>query len=212
LDLFSGTTWREFLEAGASVSGFSETRRNIVSKIRPGDILLCYLTGVMRWVGALEVLGPSEDPSRIWKDAEFPARVAVQPLVKLPPEHGVPLRDLTGKLDFIRDKKMWGKFDGFLRGSPNLFKKDSDGELILRLLQEAAAHPVSRPVDAKKLARKPPSFSVKRKKGDREIVTTVTVPEPDESIAKAEIERGVTEGTRHSEIQYQLLSIGADMG
>jgi hypothetical protein len=118
-------------------------------------------------------------------------------------------------LDFLRDESMWGKFDGFLRGSPNAFKRDSDGELILRLLREAEAHPVSRPVNAKKLARKPPSFSVKRKKGNRDVVTQVTVPEPDESVPvnSADDEaRSVSEGTRHSEIQYHLLSIGADMG
>lgn len=187
----------------------------MVSTIQQGDILLCYLTGVMRWVGALEVLGPSNDKTQIWKDAEFPARIAVLPLVKLPPEHGVPLRDLQGKVDFLRNESMWGKFDGFLRGSPNAFKRPSDGELILRLLREAEAHPSPRPVDAKKLARKPPSFSVKRKQGKREVVTTVTIPEPEETFGTPTLsadEPSVTESTRHSEIQHHLLTLGAEMG
>jgi len=55
LDLFTGTTWQEFQNAGSRVSGFRQRMRNIASKIQPGDILLAYLTGVMRWVGALEV-------------------------------------------------------------------------------------------------------------------------------------------------------------
>ena len=62
LDLFTGTTWQEFRQAGATVSGFSERRRNLASHIQAGDILLCYLTGVMRWIGALEVVGSSQDP------------------------------------------------------------------------------------------------------------------------------------------------------
>ncbi len=59
LDLFTGTTWNEFREAGARVSGFRQTMRRASGKVKPGDIFLCHLTGVMRWVGALEVLGPS---------------------------------------------------------------------------------------------------------------------------------------------------------
>ncbi len=59
LDLFTGTTWREFRDSGATISGFSNRMRNNVDRLAPGDVLLCYLTGVMRWVGALEVVGPS---------------------------------------------------------------------------------------------------------------------------------------------------------
>jgi hypothetical protein len=55
LDLFSGTTWKEFKQAGASVSGFRHRMRKAASKVQPGDIMLCYLTGVMRWVGALDM-------------------------------------------------------------------------------------------------------------------------------------------------------------
>ena len=39
-----------------------------------GDILLCYLTGVKRWVGALEITGPSSDTTPIRKIDEFPYR------------------------------------------------------------------------------------------------------------------------------------------
>lgn len=58
LDLFTGTTWDEFRAVGANVSGFRKRMRRTVDRIQPGDILLCYLTGVMRWVGALEVSVP----------------------------------------------------------------------------------------------------------------------------------------------------------
>jgi len=44
LDLFTGATWYEFKAAGATVSGFRESRWNTVQKIRPGDYLLCDLT------------------------------------------------------------------------------------------------------------------------------------------------------------------------
>ncbi len=51
LDLFTGTTWREFRDADGWTSGFSHRMRGTVARIAKGDILLRYLTGVMRWVG-----------------------------------------------------------------------------------------------------------------------------------------------------------------
>ncbi len=44
LDLFTSKTWTEFLDAGATVSGFREGRRGYVRSTNPGDLMLCYLT------------------------------------------------------------------------------------------------------------------------------------------------------------------------
>ena len=54
LDLFTWETWNEFLQHGGKISGFRESRWPTVQKVAAGDILLCYLTGVSRFVGALE--------------------------------------------------------------------------------------------------------------------------------------------------------------
>ena len=56
IDLFTIGTWKEFLDHGGDVSDF-EKRRATVQRMKPGDYLLCYLTGVSRWVGVLEVTG-----------------------------------------------------------------------------------------------------------------------------------------------------------
>jgi hypothetical protein len=64
LDLFTGRTREQFRAAGASISGFRETMEKYKRKPVAGDILLCYLTGVMRWVGALEVIERSNDRSK----------------------------------------------------------------------------------------------------------------------------------------------------
>ncbi len=45
LDLFTGQTWQEFRDYGATVSGFRKRMHNAVNRIKPGDVLLCYLTG-----------------------------------------------------------------------------------------------------------------------------------------------------------------------
>jgi hypothetical protein len=214
LDLFTGTTWDEFRKSGACVSGFSDRMRKTVEKMQPGDVMLCYLTGVMRWVGALEVAGPSADKSRIWKDADFPARVAVKPLVMLSPENGVPMAELEGKVEFYMTSSDRGKFRGFVRMSPNLFRSQTDGDLILRLIKQAEHSPVSRPVDAKKLARKP-FFKAERRKGKETVSTVVTVPEPEAEEQEQEIGakgEARTSTTRHTEMQFHLMTLGAEMG
>src|SRR5216684_3254757 len=92
LDLFTYQTWSEFFAAGASVSGFRENRWKTVQSIKPGDYLLCYLTGVSRWIGLLEVTGPPfQDSKRIWAGAVFPARLPVKVISKLEPNTAVPV-------------------------------------------------------------------------------------------------------------------------
>jgi len=213
LDLFTGNTWREFREAGASVSGFRPRQANIAKRVEPGDVFLCYLTGVMRWVGAIEVAGRSTDTRKIWKEEDFPVRFAVKPLVMLEPEHGVPMQELEGRVKFYVDSKDRGKFKGIVRSSLNVLDS-KDGELIFRLIREAERSPISRPVDPKKLARKP-LYKVEPKKGKTKQVTLVSVPEPEEtSVATVSEAQEASESTttRHSEIQHLLLTLGAELG
>jgi hypothetical protein len=67
LDLFTGATWHEFLDAGGHISGYRERRWKMVQQMKPGDYLLCYLTGVSRWIGVLEaVSSPFKNTSSIW--------------------------------------------------------------------------------------------------------------------------------------------------
>lgn len=211
LDLFTGTTWREFLQAGGTISGFREKQRKIAQRVQPGDILVCYLTGVMRWVGALEVVNPTNDSKPIWT-GDFPVRFEVKPLVILQPEHGVPMDQLQGKVDFFRGPQDRGKFRGFVRMSPNLFRRADDGSLIVSLLRQAEKAPVSRPVDPRKLSRKP-LFKADRRRGKATVETVVSVPEPEEEEREqpAEAEENLPT-TRHTEIQHRLLTLGAEMG
>jgi hypothetical protein len=214
LDLFTGQTWQEFRDYGACVSGFRTRMHNAVERIKPGDILLCYLTGVMRWVGALEVQGRSPDKKTIWEFDEFPERLSVKPLVLLAPEHGVPMQELEAKVDFYLSRADRPGFKGFLRMSPNRFRRASDGDLILNLLRAAEKQPVSRPVDPKKLARKP-FYKAESKLGKKTITTIVSVPDADESERLELVEsldKEAATGTRHTEIQHALLMLGREMG
>jgi predicted RecB family nuclease len=134
LDLFTEKTWLEFRAAGATITGFRHRMRNSVARIRNGDILLCYLTGAMRWVGLLQVVGRSSDRRAIWTECDFPERLEVNPLIALEPEHGVPMSELAERAPFYRNAASFKKFKGFLRACPKRFRNRRDGEIILRML------------------------------------------------------------------------------
>ena len=164
----------------------------------------------------LQIEGRTADMRKIWKEEDFPVRFAVKPLVMLEPEHGVPMEQLEGHVKFYTGPKDRGKFKGIVRSSLNTIY-EKDGELILSLLQKAEESPISRPVDPKKLARKASLYRVEAKKGTGKQPTLVSVPEPEElpASAVAELREVVIEPaatTRHGEIQYLLLTLGADLG
>ena len=212
-DAFSGRTWDEFRKAGANISGFNVRFRKQVARLQRGDILLCYLTGVMRWVGALEVLGPTDDQTKIWSESGFPVRVNVKPRILLEAEHGVPMKQLEGKTSFFQGPQDVGKYHGIVRKSPALLQLQ-DGQVILDMLQQANSQPVSRPVDQRKLYRK--LFTASRRKGKSEEPVQVSVPEDPEDVL-ASSPNSTTEATpsevsEHTQTQHLLLSLGQEMG
>ena len=211
-NLFTGTTYREFRDAGGTVSGHTFKKRNTALRVKKGDILLCYVTGVQVWVGALEVVGPSKETHRIWKGEEYPVRLEVKPLILLDPQYGVPMDNLRGEVHFYSSAKDKGKFRGIIRSSLNQFTGE-DGERVWRCLVEAKDNPVFRPVDPKQLARKP-FYKVESKHGSSKVTTVVSVPESEETTVPSPepMDSGDTASTRHSEIQHQLLTLGADLG
>ncbi len=215
IDLFTGTTWEEFLKDGATVSGFRHRMRNTVRNIPPGDILLCYVTGVMRWIGALEVIGQSDDRRRIWEREEFPERLEVRPIIMLKPENSVPMEALEGRVDFYTGPEDRGKFKGFVRGSPRKFRRTEDGELILELLRKAEKESDISPVDPSKWARKP-LYRAKTRKGRKTVETLVSIPEREDESEQETLEEGreslTREVSQHTDIQYQLIRLGAAMG
>lgn len=212
-DAFTGRTWDEFRKAGASVSGFNERFRKQVGRLKPGDILLCYLTGVMRWVGALEVVGPTNDQTAIWSESGFPVRVSVKPVVLLDAEHGVPMSQLEAKVSFFRGPEDFGKYRGIVRKSPSLLELQ-DGQVILNLVREAKNQPVPRPVDQRKLYRK--LFIVSQRKGKAEEPVKVSVPEESEDVISSDgagdIEANAVQASEHIRAQHLLLTLGHEIG
>ena len=205
LDLFTGVTWNEFREAGSKITGFRETRWKTIQRIKEGDIFLCYLTGVSRFVGLLEVTGkPFQDDTPIWKDQVFPCRLPVKPLLELDPEYGVSVHDLRDRLSCFLKSEARNAWTGAFRGSPAKWSQ-ADGEAVVEVLRHAEQHPKKLPTDPKKLAQKPRAFIGKDKKA-------VTIPDDDEVPLATKTSTTETSPTEHTEIQALLLRLGADMG
>ena len=201
LDLFTGKTWSEFRAAGSSVSGFRESRWTTVQKIAVGDILLCYLTGVSRFVGILEVTSTAfRDASPIWQGDIFSSRVRVRPVVELDPEYGLPVHALLDRLAIFQGLSSSNAWTGMFRGSPTKWP-DSDGRLLVSLLTEARDAPILRPIDKRKLAHRPATLKAS--------IGSVTIPDEDVDIDATRLD---TAPTAHTEIQSTLLRLGAEMG
>ncbi len=203
LDLFTGVTWNEFKAAGSGVSGFRESRWNTVQKIKPGDYLLCYLTGVGRFIGILEAAGkPFKDHTKIWKDEDFPCRLKVHPIAELAPETAVPVQELRDRLSFFQNLSSPHAWTGHFRGSLAKWSA-SDGEVVVQAILEAKKSPVHRPVDERKLRYRPKPLKAK--------IGSVTVPEAEEEEPPEKGREG-KKTREHSEIQWHLLKLGSDMG
>ena len=138
LELFAPETWREFREAGSTVVGFRDTMRVYLKSVAPGDVFLCYLTGGAKvWVGALRVIGPSNDQSPIWDKESCPAPLDGEPITFLEQDDGVPVARMEGRGSFYPRQIGKAKLSGFLRRGLNRFE-DEDGELVLKLLKGVA--------------------------------------------------------------------------
>jgi hypothetical protein len=202
LDLFTGKTWEEFLKSGSNISGFRESRKKIAERIQIGDYFLCYLTGISRFNGVLEVLSQAYfDKTPIWEDEDFPVRFKVKLIHQLSPKTAIPIHEFKNSLSIFKGLKSPHAWSGFFRGSPAEFNLD-DGEIILSAIKKAVEHPVERDYDEKKYWRKPRKTYISK-------LGKVTIPETEKE-EKKEIKQ--IEPTSHEEIQYMLLKLGSEMG
>jgi len=202
LDLFTPVTWTEFLHAGGEVSGFRESKWATLQRVKPGDYLLCYLTGVSRWVGLLEVKSaPFRGTEPIWKDETFPSRVRVKVIAKLTPETGIPVKEMRDQLSVFKTPGGALAWTGRFRGSPTKWTA-SDGEAVVKAILQAVESPVVRPIDPAKLKYRPKALKAK--------IGLVTVPEPQST--EGTQDDSATEPAAHTEVQWLLLKLGSDMG
>jgi len=138
LDVFTDKSWREFLDAGSAISGFSKRMANTVGKINIGDILLCYMKKHCCWFAALKVTSKAfyDDKNLIWSDDIYPCRIKVRPIIILARDNRIPLGDTLSELKLfkpVQSKDIRAK-GLVLRPAPKRLSKE-DGEYLIRQLE-----------------------------------------------------------------------------
>ena len=210
LNLFSPSTYETFSRSDRTLSGFQERHQTTARRIKPGDILLCYMIKLSRWIGALKVVeGPFIDRTPIYSENDpFIVRFRVTPDIWLPVEKAIPIKEdeLWSNLSFTKgyDKGSSG-WATSVKGSLRVIS-DTDATAIMRALQRQATGGLTYPIDQEAYQR---LFTHVVRRADKDV--TVTVPTaPDEAQhVPAEVVSEVRESIR---IQALLADIGARMG
>lgn len=210
LNLFSPHTWQQFLDAGASVTGFRANKWKQVQRIAVGDYMLCYLTQVSRFIGVLEIVSEPyhDDTKSIWDD-DFPCRLKVKLVAALPLDTSIPIHTLKDELSIFQNLISPHAWSGHVRGSPARWRT-ADGDAVVKAVLDAKDNPVIRPIDPKKLKTLP--------KGIPTEGGVVTVPDDVIDPAQPDSPEADTatalesETSAHTEIQWMLLKFGCDLG
>ncbi|HXH21085.1 MAG TPA: EVE domain-containing protein [Dehalococcoidia bacterium] len=125
---------------GFDMFGFKSTRRRESAEMKPGDKLVFYLTGVMKFGGIAEVKSEVfEDHTPVFKSAkkpgeDYPFRVRTVPDRILDRDQWLDVKEFAPRLDLTRRRgEHWRlAFQG------NLHKiSDADYELISKEVDEA---------------------------------------------------------------------------
>jgi len=205
--------------------------RKTVAAIEPGDILICYVAEISRWIGTLEVTeGHFVDDSPIWSgDRAYTERVKVTPILQLALETAVPAVSLRDDMPMFQSLANPNKWSIFFRRSPSEMSEE-DANVVIEALQEAERDPVVRPIPRSKSpklsATSPPearpsddgSGSLSH---DLETATAAhSAPPVDTEEPISSATQGVDPsapgdqslGSEHTEIQWRLLALGAAMG
>lgn len=127
VQIFNETTWQEFLEAGGKVTGFRDKRWAYIRDLmRPGDVLLCYLSGHSKWIGILEVISdPFLDVTPLWKGETFPCRASVKVIARLTIDKAISVHAFRNEVSILRGKS-WSLY--FIN-SPTKWKPE-DGKIV----------------------------------------------------------------------------------
>ena len=107
-DLFTPETYKAFSESDRTITGFRTRQLRQAKRLKRGDLLLCYVTRLSRWVGLLEIKSEVfEDESPIFVPDEDPFRVRfrVQAIAWLDLEYSIPIREdeLWNRLSFTSE-------------------------------------------------------------------------------------------------------------
>lgn len=211
-DLFSPDTYETFTRSDQSVSGFSKHQLAWAKRVHQGDRFVCYMTKLGRWVGVLEALGECypDDTLLFYPESDpYVIRFKVRPVVWLPKEQAIPIREkhIWDTLSFTKgvDQKS-SAWTGKVRISLNKLS-DEDGQFLQDQLLAQQSAGQRYPVDEDEYRR---WLGQKVRRSDK--VVPVTVPADDESEEPDEPEDKAQSVRESAKIQALLAMIGEKMG
>ena len=121
------------------VSGFRLRQEHSASKIEIGDKFVCYMTKLGRWIGILEVMSTrfrDSTPLFLQHEDLFVLRFKVKPVVWLPKEKAIPIRDdrVWSALSFTKEHSKGGhRWTAAVRSSLRP-TDDADGEFLEKFM------------------------------------------------------------------------------
>ncbi|MBB5467180.1 hypothetical protein HDG32_003300 [Paraburkholderia sp. CI2] len=144
VDIFSVDTFEGFSNTPKNTAGFHPNRKAWVTKIKPGDKILCYLKGLSCWVGILEVMGPMAEAAPSSEIlSEYTLQFPVKPIVWLTKGALLPIKrsDVWAALSFTKDVTPGaGGWNAILRSS-GVRLREPDGQKVEELLSHQSQHP-----------------------------------------------------------------------
>jgi hypothetical protein len=212
IDLFSPETYEAFKHSSQDISGFRLRHKRMAERIVSGDILICYMTRLSRWVGALEVIdGPFIDSTPIFlpENDPFVVRFRVRPVVWLDVDKAIPIRaeKIWNSLSFTKGLEEGSiAWTGKVRGSL-VRLDDEDGKLLFELLRKQSVGGETYLLDDED-NRKLTTHTVNRP----DKIVTVSVPDDAKEIDGEEPALETTTVRESIQIQALIAGIGDRMG
>ncbi len=131
---------------GFDLFGFKSTRRREAAQMRPGDKLIFYLTGIMKFGGLAQVTSEYfEDHTPVFKgkpgrpgkaSEDYPFRVRVRPEIILEPGQYLDVKEIAPQMQY---PKKWPPEHWRLAFQGNLHRvPEEDYRLIASLMRQAA--------------------------------------------------------------------------
>ena len=134
--------FRLFQRHGFSIAGMKSRHRKKAEKVRPGDRVLFYLTGVQAFGGVAEAASEyDEDHSPLWeskkKGEDYPFRFSIRPLIILGEDEFLPAEVMAHRMDYV---KKWPPEHWRLafQGNVHLLPK-ADYEMLEREMRAVSA-------------------------------------------------------------------------
>jgi predicted RNA-binding protein len=211
LNLFSPETYEAFGKSEQEVSGFRARQKNAAGRVKIGDKLICYMTKVSRWFGIVEVISDfyiDDTPILYPEDDPFIVRFKVKPIIWLPKEQAIPIREdkVWEHLSFTKGvNKSVTTWTGKIRSSLSPISK-SDGEFLENLLTVQNQEQVVYPIDTNEYEK-----WIRLRVRTLDKVVAVSIPENNENTL-TEKQANSVEVRESIKMQSLIAYIGAAMG